>query len=129
VPLCDGFGACGRRGADFGVTGSRQQAVTALTTVPERAYAGTGAEFVSYGTSARLAFGMFTHPPPPPGFEYFGDPKDASAGYVTWQVDGTPSYAITPKAVPADAATEILQRLISVEPMVRVCVSARVMFR
>jgi hypothetical protein len=111
------------------VAGSRQQAVTALTTVPERAYAGTGAEFVSFGTSARFAFGMLTHPPSPPGFEYFGDPKDASAGYVTWQVDGTPSYAITSKAVPADAATEISQRLISVEPMVRVRARPCVMFR
>ncbi|KAF8584647.1 glycoside hydrolase family 16 protein [Ramaria rubella] len=76
-----------------------QQAVTALTTVPDRAYAGTGGEFVSFG------------------FEYYGDPNDESAGYITWQVDGTPSYAITSGAVPADPLVEISQRLVSVEPM------------
>jgi len=76
-----------------------QQAVTALTTVPDRAYFGTGAEFVSMG------------------FEYYGDPNDDTAGYITWQVDGTPSYAVTSEAIPADPTTEISQRQISVEPM------------
>ncbi|KAF8520593.1 beta-glucan synthesis-associated [Hysterangium stoloniferum] len=76
-----------------------QQAVTALTTVPERAYFGTGAEFISFG------------------FEYFGDPNDDNAGYITWQVDGTPSYAVTSQVIPADPLTEISQRQIAVEPM------------
>ncbi|KAF8487611.1 hypothetical protein JB92DRAFT_3130630 [Gautieria morchelliformis] len=36
------------------------------------------------------------------GFEHLGDPNDAGARYIMWQVDGKPSYA----------ATEIAQRLI-----------------
>ncbi|KAF8510620.1 hypothetical protein JB92DRAFT_3118805 [Gautieria morchelliformis] len=40
--------------------------------------------------------------PPHTGFKHLGDPNDAGARCIMWQVDGKPSYA----------ATEIAQRLI-----------------
>ncbi|KAF8462492.1 beta-glucan synthesis-associated protein-domain-containing protein [Gautieria morchelliformis] len=76
-----------------------QQAVLALTTVPE-----------SMSCHVRLASPSVADPSPPlpfappthTGFEHLGDPSDAGARYITWQVDGKPSYA----------ATEVAQRLI-----------------
>ncbi|KAF8498929.1 hypothetical protein JB92DRAFT_3125087 [Gautieria morchelliformis] len=44
-----------------------------------------------------------SRPPTHTGFEHLGDPNDAGARYIMWQVDGKPSYA----------ATVIARRLIS----------------
>ncbi|KIJ49083.1 glycoside hydrolase family 16 protein [Sphaerobolus stellatus SS14] len=76
-----------------------QQAVTALTTVPDRAYAGTGAEYVTMG------------------FEYWGNVNDATDGFITWFVDGTPSFTMRAGAVGPDNQTMIDQRLIPREAM------------
>jgi len=51
------------------------------------------------------------------GFEYWGDPNDATQGFITWMVDGKPSYKVTAAAVGPDTTVEIDQRLISREPM------------
>lgn len=58
------------------------------------------------------------------GFEYFGDPNSRSDGYITWQMDDTPTIRMGAGAVGPDQGTDgsgVSQRLISEEPMVRSC--------
>jgi beta-glucanase (GH16 family) len=54
------------------------------------------------------------------GFEYWSDPKDATAGYVAWVVDGVATGRASAAAIPADPLPDgsgVGQRLISLEPM------------
>ncbi|KAJ7068600.1 beta-glucan synthesis-associated [Mycena amicta] len=80
-----------------------QQAVSALTSVPGEGFQGSGKQFITYG------------------FEYWGDPKDPSAGFITWQVNGTQSVRMGAGAVGPDpianGGSGVGQRLIPVEPM------------
>ncbi|KAI0036076.1 beta-glucan synthesis-associated [Vararia minispora EC-137] len=79
-----------------------QQALSQLTTTPEDGFQGFGANPHKYG------------------FEYWSDPKDTSAGYVTWVVDGTPTGRVGASAIgpdPLPTGSGVGQRLISVEPM------------
>lgn len=88
--------------------------------MPEDNYAGSGGQYVTYGM-----FGMkkilictesvFFFP----GLEYYGDINDASNGFITWAMNGQPTYQMTATAIGPDANAEISQRLISREPMVR----------
>ncbi|KAJ7498598.1 beta-glucan synthesis-associated [Mycena latifolia] len=79
--------------------GPGQQAVSALSHVPGDGFQGSGKRLIKYG------------------FEYWSDPKDATSGFITWQVDGTPMVHLGAAAVGPDQDTTIGQRLISVEPM------------
>jgi beta-glucanase (GH16 family) len=76
-----------------------QQSVSSLTKVPSEMFQGMGKNYRTLG------------------FEYHSDPKDPSAGFVTWQVDGRPSHRVGAGAVGPDSGTEVGQRLIPVEPM------------
>ncbi|KAK9760785.1 hypothetical protein K7432_014831 [Basidiobolus ranarum] len=70
-----------------------QQAVSAVTTVPPQFYEGKG--YQTYG------------------FEYEPGPN----GYVTWLINGKPSFRLDAGAIGPDSMTKIAQRLISEEPM------------
>lgn len=76
-----------------------QQSVSSLTRVPSEMFQGTGRQHRTIG------------------FEFWSDPKDPEAGFVTWQVDGRRSHGMTARSVGPDAGTEIGQRLVPVEPM------------
>lgn len=49
------------------------------------------------------------------GFEY----EPGVDGYISWVSDGKVSWSMKGNAVPANAAAQISQRVISQEPMVR----------
>lgn len=79
-----------------------QQAVSALTNVSGDGFQGSGRRFITYG------------------FEYWSDPKTPDSGFITWQVDGSPSVRMGASAVGPDQGTGgsgVGQRLIPVEPM------------
>lgn len=52
------------------------------------------------------------------GYEWWSDPKDRDAGYITWFSQGQPSWKITAGSIGPDPASEVSQRLIPEEPMV-----------
>ena len=55
------------------------------------------------------------------GFEYFANPAARSDGYITWQMDGTPTISMGAGAVGPDQGPNgsgVGQRLIPEEPMV-----------
>ncbi|KAF8624603.1 hypothetical protein AX17_007096 [Amanita inopinata Kibby_2008] len=79
-----------------------QQAISSLVRVPSDMFQGSGQVFRTLG------------------FEYWSDPKNRDQGFVTWQVDGTPSYRLGASAVPpdqGDGGTGVGQRLVPEEPM------------
>ncbi|KAJ6527706.1 beta-glucan synthesis-associated protein-domain-containing protein [Mycena capillaripes] len=79
-----------------------QQAVSALTTVPEEGFQGSGKQMITYG------------------FEYWSDPKDPGSGFITWQVNGSTTARLGATAVgpdQGDGGSGVGQRLIPVEPM------------
>lgn len=54
------------------------------------------------------------------GFEYWSDPNDREAGFITWQVAGQATHQVGAGAVgpdPLPAGSGVGQRLISEEPM------------
>jgi len=51
------------------------------------------------------------------GFEWWSDPKHRDDGYITWFVDGKPSWKITAASLAADPVSGVSQRLIPEEPM------------
>ncbi|KAH7890663.1 beta-glucan synthesis-associated [Phlebopus sp. FC_14] len=79
-----------------------QQAVSALTVLPDDIFQESGAQFTTFG------------------FEYWSDPTNPSDGYITWQTAGVPAARLGAAAMGPDAGTNgtgVSQRLISVEPM------------
>lgn len=79
--------------------GPYQQAVSVVTEIPDTGYTGVG----GWGTY---------------GFEYWGNKKDRGNTYITWYVNGQPTWTAKADAVGADATSNIGPRLISEEPMV-----------
>ena len=78
--------------------GQYQQAISALTDIDSNNYNNVG--YATYG------------------YEWWSDPSDRDAGYITWYSQGKPSWKITAATIGPDDVTEISQRLIPEEPMV-----------
>ena len=76
-----------------------QQAVSGVTQIGDTNYGGNG--YQTYG------------------YEWFSDPNNRGDGFISWYVGGTTTWTMNPAAVGPEAATEISQRLIPEEPMVR----------
>ncbi|KAG1867668.1 beta-glucan synthesis-associated [Suillus subluteus] len=79
-----------------------QQAVSALTLLPDDIFQESGAQFTTLG------------------FEYWSDPSNPSDGYIAWQTAGVESARLGAAALgpdPLPDGTGVSQRLISVEPM------------
>lgn len=76
-----------------------QQAVSTLGTLPTDMFQGSGAVYRTMG------------------FEYLANPKNRSEGFITWQIDGKPTYRLGAGAVGPDPDTQISARLIPEEPM------------
>ena len=76
-----------------------QEALSALTFLPDASYERTQGQFSTYG------------------FEYL--PSRGNDGYITWVVDGQKAWTMTNAALAANAKVEIGPRLIPEEPMVR----------
>lgn len=55
----------------------------------------------------------------PYGYEWWSDPKNRDDGYITWSSQGSRTWTITSKTVGPDSTSEVSQRLIPEEPMVR----------
>ncbi|KAH9841904.1 glycoside hydrolase family 16 protein [Rhodofomes roseus] len=51
------------------------------------------------------------------GYEWYSNPKDRDAGFITWYSSGVESWKITSGSLGPDAKTEVGQRLIPEEPM------------
>lgn len=79
--------------------GQYQQAASAVTFIPNTAYGNQ--TFIKYG------------------FEWWSNPSDRSEGYITWFSNGQETWTLDAAAIGADSTTEISDRLISEEPMVR----------
>lgn len=77
-----------------------QQAISCLTTLPERIFHGTGGEFATFG------------------FEYWSDPDNRDQGFVTWQADGSKTFTAPASMLAGDDATGIKARIMPEEPMV-----------
>lgn len=78
--------------------GPYQQAVSAVTEIPNTAYSGTG--WATYG------------------YEYWGKTKDRPNSYITWYVNGVPTWTASAASVGPDTTAQISGRLIAEEPMV-----------
>ncbi|KAI0365988.1 beta-glucan synthesis-associated [Pilatotrama ljubarskyi] len=79
-----------------------QQAVSALTTLPDDMFQGSGAVFKTLG------------------FEYWANPKNRGEGFITWQTDGKPTVRMGAAAMGPDQGpdgSQVSQRLIPEEPM------------
>ncbi|CAL1711204.1 unnamed protein product [Somion occarium] len=79
-----------------------QQAVSGLTNLPDDMFQGSGQVFKTLG------------------FEYWANPSKPDEGFITWQVDGTPSITMGASAVGADqgdGGSGVSKRLIPEEPM------------
>ncbi|KAF8339437.1 beta-glucan synthesis-associated [Amanita rubescens] len=79
-----------------------QQTVSSLAEVPSDMFQGSGAVFHTMG------------------FEYWADPSNRPNNFITWQVDGSPTYRLGASAVGPDTGTNgtgVGQRLIPEEPM------------
>jgi beta-glucanase (GH16 family) len=79
-----------------------QQAASALTYIDGQDYNDTG--YAPYG------------------FEWWSDPSDRDAGYITWFSEGQKTWRLTAASVGPDNLTNVSQRLISEEPHVSGCV-------
>ena len=78
--------------------GQFQQAISALTDIDSTNYNNAG--YATYG------------------YEWWSDPNDRDAGYITWYSQGKPSWKITSKTIGPDSVSQVSQRLIPEEPMV-----------
>jgi len=76
-----------------------QQAISALTDLPDDMFQGSGQVFTTLG------------------FEYWANPSNREEGFITWQTDGKPSVTMYASAVDADPVVNISRRLIPEEPM------------
>jgi len=79
--------------------GPLQQALSALTDIDDRYYGGK--EYVTLG------------------YEWWSDPNHRSDGYITWFYDQHPTWTVTAAAIGPNAQSQVSQRLIPEEPMVR----------
>ena len=79
--------------------GPLQEAVSAVTSVDSQFYGGNG--YATYG------------------FEYFSDLNNPQDGYITWYSNGQATWQMTAATLGPNPVSEVNQRLISQEPMVR----------
>lgn len=79
--------------------GPYQQAVSAVTDINNADYDDQG--YATYG------------------YEWWSDPNNRDSGYVTWFSQGSPTWKVTSQTIGPDSATEVSQRLIAEEPVVR----------
>ncbi|CDU23435.1 related to SKN1-protein involved in sphingolipid biosynthesis [Sporisorium scitamineum] len=76
-----------------------QEAVSALTQIPDTGYVDSSDQYVTYGV------------------EYHPDWNENGGGSITWYIAGKPTWSIIGAAMPANPPMDIGQRIISVEPM------------
>jgi hypothetical protein len=99
----------------------RQQAVSGLTQLPSDVFEGSGQVFHTFGPPWFRS--LFVRPHYDcAGFEYFANPKSRSDGFITWQMDGQPTFRMGAAAVGPDQGSDgsgVGARLIPEEPMVR----------
>ncbi|KAI1798328.1 beta-glucan synthesis-associated [Ganoderma leucocontextum] len=79
-----------------------QQALSALTNLPDDMFQGSGANFKTLG------------------FEYWANPSNRNEGFITWQSNGQPTYRVGATAMGPDQGSDGSQvgaRLIPEEPM------------
>ena len=81
--------------------GPYQQAISSVTKISNSDYERSGGEFAVFGV------------------EYWSDPNNRNDGFITWMSQGEPSWQITSASIGPDPVTEVGQRLISEEPMVK----------
>lgn len=77
--------------------------MSCLTNVPDNMFEGSGQTFTKFG------------------FEYWAEPSAPEQGFITWMVDGTPSYRLGADAMGPDQGSDgsgVGRRLIPEEPMV-----------
>ena len=77
-----------------------QQAVSALSYIPDSGYSGS---YTTYGV------------------EWWSNPDNRDEGYITWYLDGKETWRITAETVGGDSSIDMGPRLISEEPMVSGC--------
>jgi hypothetical protein len=80
-----------------------QQAVSALTNLPDNSFQGGGQVFTKLG------------------FEYWANPSNPSEGYISWMANGAQTMRMSQAAVGPDqgpTGSGVGQRLIPEEPMV-----------
>lgn len=79
--------------------------MSALTTLPDDMFQGSGANFKTLG------------------FEYWANPKNRDEGFITWQVDGKKTVRMAASSMGPDTGadgSQVSQRLVPEEPMVRI---------
>ncbi|KAJ9113931.1 hypothetical protein QFC19_000126 [Naganishia cerealis] len=76
-----------------------QQAVSALTYVPNNVYQNTSKDFNTYG------------------LEWYADTNNRENGYIAWVANGVRSWTVHASAIRANPLTEIGPRIIPEEPM------------
>jgi beta-glucanase (GH16 family) len=79
--------------------GVYQEAVSAVTPIPNSAYENTGARFTTFGV------------------EYEPDWNENGGGFITWYINGVPTWTAVGAVMPADPNIDVSQRIIPVEPM------------
>lgn len=80
---------------------NREEAVSALISVPAGAYAGDGSDYVTFG------------------YEHFANPGSPTTGSISWSMGGSEMFKMTAAALVANDKTQISNRLVPEEPMVR----------
>lgn len=81
--------------------GSLQQAVSAVTDINSSVY--NDQEYGIYG------------------YEWYSNPSNRDEGFITWYSSGEEAWKITAASLGPDSETDISQRIIPEEPMVRIC--------
>ena len=79
----------------------REEAISALISVPATAYASDGSDYVTFG------------------YEHFANPGSPTGGFVSWSMGQSEVFKMTAAALAADSKTQISNRLVPEEPMVR----------
>jgi beta-glucanase (GH16 family) len=79
--------------------GVYQEAVSAVTPIPDNAYENSGAKFTTYGV------------------EYEPDWRQNGGGFITWYINGKATWTTLGAVVPPRPAIDLSQRIIPVEPM------------
>ena len=78
----------------------REEAISALISVPAAGYASDGSEYVTFG------------------YEHFANPSSPTSGFVSWSMGGAEVFNMTAAALVADPKTQVSNRLVPEEPMV-----------